>query len=179
LELYWFKKFLWRINRTTNYSKRALRIFNNYDQVTNFKDLFWNFMGIKKISRRKTTALIEFFLKFVKKKFWKKNITTLIDLDIGIGIIIEIMDSAVVDGGILGDTAEKSKVMVPPIVSSRKSTDIIDRRLVTAKKWRRRRWLSGRRLGGVIKKMEKTKHSNAFSFSCFLIFNYLIVIIKL
>ncbi|KAK2396255.1 TVP38/TMEM64 family membrane protein [Trifolium repens] len=46
------------------------------------------------------------------------------------------MDSAVVDGGILGDTAEKSKVMVPPIVSSRKSTDIIDRRLVTAKKWR-------------------------------------------
>jgi hypothetical protein len=89
------------------------------------------------------------------------------------------MDSAVVDGGILGDTVEKSKVMVAPIVSSRKSTDIIYRRLVTAKKWHRRRWLSGRRLGGVIKKMEKTKHSNAFSFSCFLIFNYLIVIIQL
>jgi hypothetical protein len=73
LELYWFKKFLWRINRTTNYSKRALRIFNNYDQVTNFKDLFWNFMGIKKISRRKTTALIEFFLKFVKKNSGRKT----------------------------------------------------------------------------------------------------------
>jgi hypothetical protein len=34
-------------NTNRNYSKSVLRIFNNYDKVSYFEDLVWNFMGIR------------------------------------------------------------------------------------------------------------------------------------